>query len=160
MIIFCIIIISILSFLLFNSTKTWKSSKDKGCAIDFKKALKKKVSKSWHFHFAEYSVKTERKDDGENKQKTSKVYIDEKGYFRFKDSNILVHRWKMEKNLGRKLCYEEVVHHIDGNKLNNNIENLRLFANQKEHDRHHRKHFKNHGTWHETVSVYARQNAF
>lgn len=160
MIIFCITTISILSFLFFTSIKTWKSSKDKGCAIDFKKAFYKNTSDYWIFLLAECPAKTERVDEGENRQKTSKVYIDKKGYFRFKNSNILVHRWKMEKNIGRKLCYEEVVHHIDGNKLNNNIENLRLFANQKEHDRHHREHFKNHGTWHETVSVYARQNAF
>lgn len=37
----------------------------------------------------------------------------------------------MEKYLGRKLSPNECVHHIDGNKLNNNIENLQLMERSK-----------------------------
>lgn len=43
----------------------------------------------------------------------------------------------MGKHLGRDVMREEVVHHIDGNKANNTIENLMLFKNQAEHVRHH-----------------------
>lgn len=52
------------------------------------------------------------------------------------------HRAVMEKHLGRKLTRDEVVHHIDGNKFNNDISNLQLLTNS-EHARLHssrRKH--------------------
>ncbi len=41
------------------------------------------------------------------------------------------HRVVMEKHLGRKLTFQDVVHHIDGNKKNNAIENLELTTRQK-----------------------------
>lgn len=43
------------------------------------------------------------------------------------------HRYVMEQHLGRYLKPEEVVHHIDGNPQNNQIENLYLCKNQSEH---------------------------
>ncbi len=45
------------------------------------------------------------------------------------------HREVMEKALGRKLLCTEVIHHKDGNKLNNELSNLQLFASQAEHIR-------------------------
>jgi len=80
-----------------------------------------------------------------------KVYIDENGYYRFKDSNILVHRWVMEKYTGRKLNSWEVVHHIDGNKLNNEPDNLRIVTGPKSRENHtniHQKQKKETGNWH------------
>ena len=43
------------------------------------------------------------------------------------------HRLIMERHLGRYLKKSEVVHHIDGNRENNNINNLKLFPNIKSH---------------------------
>ena len=46
------------------------------------------------------------------------------------------HRWLMEQELGRKLDFNEIVHHVDENKLNNDIENLQVIS-RSEHARMH-----------------------
>ena len=43
------------------------------------------------------------------------------------------HRLVVEKDLGRKLKRTEIVHHIDCNKKNNNLENLHVFKNISNH---------------------------
>ena len=47
------------------------------------------------------------------------------------------HRLVMEENLGRKLELSEVVHHIDGDKSNNDLDNLQLFPSRCDHTKHH-----------------------
>jgi len=47
------------------------------------------------------------------------------------------HRLVMERFLGRFLDPSEVVHHIDGDRANNAIENLMLFTCSGEHLHHH-----------------------
>lgn len=42
-----------------------------------------------------------------------------------------------EQILGRPLLAGEVVHHRDGNKRNNSVENIVVFASQREHAKHH-----------------------
>lgn len=44
----------------------------------------------------------------------------------------------IEKNIGRNLKKGEVIHHIDGNKKNSDIENLFLAKNNSEHTKAHR----------------------
>ena len=49
---------------------------------------------------------------------------------------VLEHRLIMEKKLGRYLSRKEVCHHIDGNPLNNSIDNLIVFGSNGEHLKH------------------------
>lgn len=47
------------------------------------------------------------------------------------------HRKVAEQILGRKLTRKEVVHHINGDKLDNRPENLEVFPSHSEHMKHH-----------------------
>ena len=52
------------------------------------------------------------------------------GYKRIRIDGIacLTHRHLMEEHIGRKLTSKEVVHHIDGDKANNILSNLKLMS--------------------------------
>lgn len=53
---------------------------------------------------------------------------------------IFEHRLVMENKLGRYLIKGEVVHHINGNKTDNRIENLMLFSSHSKHIKFHQNH--------------------
>lgn len=86
----------------------------------------------------------------ENNNKTSKGHKYEekvirwtKSYYgynvaRINGELILQHRYIMEQHLGRKLKAEEIVHHINDDKLDNRIDNLKVMTNA-EHLSHHHK---------------------
>lgn len=59
--------------------------------------------------------------------------------FKSKTGCVLEHRLVMEDFLGRYLKPEEVVHHINGDRTDNRIENLMLFATGGEHRAYHNK---------------------
>jgi len=77
----------------------------------------------------------------------SKLFKDKKGYKRFSDSGIPVHRSVAERKLGRNLKKGEVVHHINRNKTDNRRANLWVFPSQKKHDSAHRRDKKRYGRW-------------
>jgi len=67
-------------------------------------------------------------------------FLDKKhgyNYVRIGNKYQYEHRAQIEKALGRPLEKNEPVHHIDGNKLNNNIANLYLCNNRREHRKIH-----------------------
>jgi hypothetical protein len=54
-------------------------------------------------------------------------------------STIDAHRFIMEQHLGRKLTFNEIVHHIDEDKTNNALDNLEIMT-RAEHSRLHMIH--------------------
>jgi hypothetical protein len=61
---------------------------------------------------------------------------DSLGYIRNNVALKYEHRRVMENHLGRELLPDEIVHHKDGNKENNRIENLEVMS-RADHVKHH-----------------------
>lgn len=61
-------------------------------------------------------------------------YVDSLGYLNTRRGRI--HRILMENHLGRTLGKEEIVHHINGNKQDNRIENLVVMTKSEHHKLH------------------------
>jgi hypothetical protein len=75
--------------------------------------------------------------NGERKAKG--ISLKPAGYFEITRGNNkgkLLHRVIMEQHLGRTLRHDEIVHHKDRNRENNDISNLQVMT-KKQHSRHH-----------------------
>ena len=74
----------------------------------------------------------------ETREKLRKAHLDTgEGRTYAKEYSRHAHRVVMERKLGRKLKPGEIVHHIDGDKRNNDPDNLMLFPSVAEHSRYH-----------------------
>lgn len=61
------------------------------------------------------------------------MFVDKDGYLRVTqgDRQILIHRFIMEKYLGRPLTKQEDVHHRNGDRQDNRLQNLELLSHGK-----------------------------
>lgn len=59
----------------------------------------------------------------------------------WKNGLVYLHRLIVENNIGRYLTVHEIVHHKDGNPLNNSVDNLEI-ASQSYHVSNHKRHIK------------------
>jgi hypothetical protein len=64
---------------------------------------------------------------------TKPEYTNANGYrvITVKGKQVLEHRWVMEQKLGRPLTRQETVHHINGQRTDNRIENLELWSSNQ-----------------------------
>lgn len=114
------------------------------------------------FHPGNHSDRITCSNECANKQRVKKSikpeywWINQSGY---QEGNVWVngkrirvkrHRWIMENHLGRKLSRWENVHHIDGNRLNNDISNLELIDHVEHALLHNRERKETHG-WNPTL---------
>ena len=81
--------------------------------------------------------KIRNKSKRQVKSKNNTVIYDGYEIVRVEGKAVRYHRHLMEKKIGRKLNKEEIVHHIDCDKLNNNIDNLFLCESTSEHNKIH-----------------------
>jgi len=79
---------------------------------------------------------------GMYEEKNGYVYLMAKKHpFAKCNGYVAEHRLVMEKKLGRFLKSNEIVHHINGNKKDNRIENLVLTKNGKHQKKYHTRYF-------------------
>lgn len=116
-----------------SKSLTGKPSKFKGVPISEER--KKKISESKKGKFlihSRFGGHTKRRTDG-----YVAVYVPDHVSAN-KEGYVMEHILVMEAHIGRHLSSDEVVHHINRNRSDNRLENLRLM-NKREHARMHMK---------------------
>lgn len=87
----------------------------------------KKGQMPWCYKGFRYSISRKRGKKYRLLYKPNYPNSDKRGYIR-------EHRYVMEQKIGRILKRTEIVHHIDGDTLNNHLDNLELM-DKRDHDR-------------------------
>lgn len=80
-----------------------------------------------------FAEKHHRWKGGKTKRKDGYILLCVKG------KRVFEHRYIMENHLGRKLTFNETVHHIDGNRNNNKLTNLEVLTRSEHTIKYHRK---------------------
>ena len=94
-------------------------------------------SSSKHMHQLNIEMNPTRMTD-ETKKKIREARLNTgEGKTYTKTYGVHTHRLIAEEKLGRKLMPGEIVHHIDGNKRNNNPDNIEVLSSQSEHSKLH-----------------------
>lgn len=81
-------------------------------------------------------TKNNHKKHWDTRGRTGSIYTNGYHVQQLDGERLYTHRRIMENHLGRRLKSSEHVHHKDGNKLNNDIDNLEVIT-QHEHLRNH-----------------------
>ena len=122
-------------------------------SIKYNEEELKFIKENYPIHGSKYCAdKLGRSENAINKKikkmgliiKWKHQYIDANGYLRNcedRNNKYLIHRRIVEEHLNRKLKHDEIVHHKDGNKLNNSIENLEVLS-RSEYTKIHNKYLK------------------
>lgn len=101
------------------------------------KGKKRKFTKEWISNMSKSAL---------NRKNVKGFCLSSTGYYEFttgENKGRAIHNIKMENAIGRKLKPNEVVHHIDEIKTNNNIINLRLMTRSEHAKLHAKKNYKN-----------------
>ncbi|TFH09407.1 MAG: HNH endonuclease [Candidatus Thorarchaeota archaeon] len=122
------IVIVIIVYCIYRVVTTWN--------IEFSSPFGRDSNEDYTYTPPKQSYKIE---DEKTPREVSKTYIDLNGYKRYSDSERLVHRHIAEIYVvRRKLRDDEVVHHINGKKLDNRAVNLRVMTWREHKDLHER----------------------
>ena len=123
----------------FSGKERWKDSwiivKCKTCGEDFK------TKKLYQHCYCSFSCAAKGREH-KPKRQIGEVWMrpsDKYFVIKTEDGTYEYHRWLMEQKIGRRLSREEIVHHIDFNKLNNNKLNLITLCKSC-HAHHHHKY--------------------
>ena len=114
------------------------------CNCEVEKIIKDGINAKYCSHNCYSKLRTGVKRGSKNKRILSKDYVyiynpEHPHAIGTRKLYVAEHRIVMEKFLDRYLTNDEIVHHIDRNTLNNNIENLQLLTPSQHSKLHHKE---------------------